>query len=243
MTADRESRQAWEGQARNWIAWTRTPGHDVFPIYWPAFVEEILPAAKGRTLEIGCGEGRVARELDARGHHAVALDASRSLVRAARETDGRSAYIVADGTSLPFTDESFQTVVAYNSLQAMANAEDMERTILEIGRVVRRKGHFCLCVAHPMTDLEFIKEASKDPGSVASYFENQRVNETVARNGLEMTFHGWTYTLEDYARALEQAGLVIERIREPRPDPQAGREPAERLRRLPLFLFMRGVKR
>ncbi len=32
-----------------------------------------------------------------------------------------------------------------------------------------------------------------------------------------MTFRGWTYSLEAYAIALESAGLVLERLREPRP--------------------------
>ena len=30
-----------------------------------------------------------------------------------------------------------------------------------------------------------------------------------------MTFHGWCYPLEDYARAMGDAGLLIETIREP----------------------------
>jgi hypothetical protein len=43
------------------------------------------------------------------------------------------------------------------------------------------------------------------------------VEEAVERDGLPMTFRGWTYSLEDYGRALEAAGLRIEALREPRP--------------------------
>jgi hypothetical protein len=44
-----------------------------------------------------------------------------------------------------------------------------------------------------------------------------RVEDTVERNSLHMTFRGWTYTLEDYVLALHDAGLCIEVIREPTP--------------------------
>jgi hypothetical protein len=51
------------------------------------------------------------------------------------------------------------------------------------------------------------------------YFESTRVEDAVERDGLHMTFRGWTYTLEDYAIALDDAGFSIEIIREPTPTP------------------------
>jgi hypothetical protein len=61
MTFNRD----WEEQVQNWLAWARTPGHDV---YWHSRSECFaLVAPAGRaTLEIGCGEGRAARDLAAR---------------------------------------------------------------------------------------------------------------------------------------------------------------------------------
>ena len=98
-----------------------------------------------------------------------------------------------------------------------------------------------------MTDIGRIREpsAAGDLLISGSYFEHQRVNESVAKDGLEMTFHGWTYTLEDYGRALEEAGLLVERVREPVPSAeQVTKRPSlEGWRRVPLFLFIRAVKR
>jgi SAM-dependent methyltransferase len=241
------TQKPWEEEARNWVKWARAPGHDVFWYYAPSFFEEIVPAAHGLTLEIGCGEGRVARQLASRAYNVVALDSSSTLVRSARDADAQSAYLFGDATALPFADATFQTVVAYNSLQTMALMADMAQAVRETGRVVRPSGHFCLCVAHPMTDVGRIKEPSGQGDLVisGSYFEHQRVDETVTKDGLEMTFHGWTYTLEDYVRALEEAGFLIERVREPVPSAeQATKHPSvEGWRRLPLFLFIRAVKR
>ena len=68
-----------------------------------------------------------------------------------------------------------------------------------------------------------------------SYFGRRRFERTFERDGLEMTFHGWAYPLEDYTRALEDAGLRIEAMREPVGTP----EPDERWSRLPMFLMFR----
>ena len=241
------TRSPWEDEATNWIRWARSPDHDVFSLYAPTFFEEIVPSARGLTLEIGCGEGRVARQLASRAHHVVALDSSSTLVRHAREADPLSAYLIADATALPFADATFQTVVAYNSLQTMGMMADMAKAVREAGRVVRLSGYFCLCVAHPMTDVGRVKELSAEGDLVisGSYFEHRRVNETVTKDGLTMTFHGWTYTLEDYVRALEEAGFLVERVREPLPSAEqvAQRPSLAGWRRVPLFLFVRAVKR
>jgi len=240
------ARSPWEDEASNWLAWARTPGHDVFPDFSPTFFDEIVPAAAGLTLEAGCGEGRVARELAARGHRVVGLDVSPTLARHARDAGAGPAYLAGDATALPFADATFQTVVAYNSLQTMRELDDMARAVREAGRVLRPGGCLCLCVAHPMTDVGRLEQP--DGGEIVisgSYFERQRVADTVMRDGLQITFHGWTYTLENYMRALEGAGLLVERLREPRPgvEPTAAtRHNLDRWRRVPMFLSIRALK-
>jgi ubiquinone/menaquinone biosynthesis C-methylase UbiE len=74
-----------------------------------------------RTLEIGCGEGRVARDLARRGHTVVALDTSPTLLRSAKAADPAGCYLLADAASLPFHDASFDLVVAYNSLMDVSD--------------------------------------------------------------------------------------------------------------------------
>jgi ubiquinone/menaquinone biosynthesis C-methylase UbiE len=110
------SESRWEQQAEQWLRWARTPGHDAYWSYSPSFFDTILPRPGRRTLEIGCGEGRVARDLARRGHTVVALDTSPTLVRSAKAADPAGRYVLADAASLPFHDASFDLVVAYNSL-------------------------------------------------------------------------------------------------------------------------------
>ena len=229
----------WEPDAENWVRWARTPGFDAYWYFRDNFFDHVLPAPGRRTLEIGCGEGRVARDLTARKHRVVATDTAQTLLRYAREADDESAYARADGAALPFPDRSFDLVVAYNSLQVVS---DMAGTVLEIGRVLDPGGHLCACIAHPVTDLGHFP--GNDPNAPYElrprYFESVRVEETVELDGHTMTFRGWTYSLEHYSLALEQAGLHIEAIREPQPN--GGPQKYEQWRAVPLFLSFRAVK-
>lgn len=229
----------WEPDAENWVRWARTALHDAYWYYRDSFLDVVVPAPGGRCIEIGCGEGRVVRDLVARGHQVIGVDSSVTLVRYARAADRAGTYAVADGAALPFPDGCFDLAVAYNCLQVVA---DMPGTVREAARVLVRGGRFCVAVSHPLADVGRFADDSPDASFIVrdDYFVNRRVDDTVERDGLEMRFRGWTYSLEDYAVAFEQAGLAIETMREPRP---AG-APAGygRWDRVPMFLLLRARK-
>jgi hypothetical protein len=72
---------------------------------------------------------------------------------------------------------------------------------------------------------------------IESYLDRRRISDRLERGGLEMTFESIHFTLEDYSRALEAAGFLIERVRELYDDGNP------RWRRVPLFLHWTAVKR
>jgi SAM-dependent methyltransferase len=234
-------RKIWDQRASDWLAWARTPEHDAYWYYAVGFLDEIVPRSPGDVLEVGCGEGRVARDLASRRHSVVAIDSSPLLVKEARAADPQSAYLVGDGTLLPFPDARFDVVVSYNSLQ---DVDDMPATVLEAARVLRNDGRFCMCVVHPVRDAgSFVSEERDAPFSISdSYLEARLYEESIERDGLQMTFTSWHYSLEGYARALENAGLLIELIREPAPEHAFADRRWERSQRVPMFLFLRAVK-
>ena len=221
----------WEGQAERWAVWAREPDHDS---YWdesgPPFFD-VLPAPGRRTLDLGCGEGRVARDLRALGHHVVGVDAAPTLVRLAQEADPDSEYLVSDAAELPFDGASFDLVVAFNTLM---DFDDMPGAVREAARVLEPDGRFCICITHPMRDAGRFERSGHDAPLVIreSYFGKRRFALTVARAGLELEFRSWAYPLETYVRALADAGFVIEALREP-PDPD---------RPIPNFIVIRARK-
>ncbi len=129
--------EGWEREAENWVRWTRTPGHDAYWHYRAPFFAHIVPAPGRRTLEIGCGEGRVARDLVVRGYAVTAVDASPTLLRYAQEADPAGRYLVADAAALPFADGTFDLVVAYNALMDIA---DMPGAVREAARASWNRG-------------------------------------------------------------------------------------------------------
>ena len=150
---------------------------------------------------------------------------------------------MADMGALPFADAVFDVVVAYNSLM---DVEDMPGAVAEASRVLALSGRLCICVTHPVADAGTFAERSADaPFTLTgSYLEERPFEGTFERAGLRMVFSGRAYPLESYARALEDAGLLIEILREPAvPEEVLRRDPAEaRWTRIPNFLWLRAVK-
>lgn len=199
MTAERD----WAEQAANWVEWVRRPGHDSFWYYRDAFFA-LVPEPGRATLDQGCGEGRVSRELAARGHRVTGVDISPAMIEAAREVDPAGAYLVADAADMPFRDDSFDLVVAYNVLM---DVTDVSGAVCEAARVLAPGGRMCVAITHPITN----------PGDRRSpYFESTRFREEVERDGLSVVFSGWSHPLGTFTEAIERAGLLIEAVREPR---------------------------
>lgn len=221
----------WESKAENWIAWARTPGHDAYWDYRDAFFALLPNDGARRALEIGCGEGRVSRDLAKRGHRVTGLDASPTLVRAAAAADAANTYVQGPAEALPFDDASFDLVVAYNSLM---DVEDMPRTIAEAARVLAPGGHLTACVTHPIADAGRFHD---DVFVIADdYLTPGDFHLEAEKHGLTITFDGRTYPLHSYTRALEDAGFAIEAMREP-----AGPEDDPRWTRIPAFLMWRAT--
>ena len=201
--------------------------------------DAILPTPLGLTLEVGCGEGRVTRDLVARGHDVVALDPAPTLLRAAAEEDPVRRYAIADGADLPFADERFAVVMTYNVLQ---NVADLPGTVQEMSRVLRPGGALCVCIVHPVTDLGAFESESDGARFFLRerYFDTRRIEETEERDGISMTFRGWTYPLEEYVRAFGSAGLRIDVLHEPRPSGHPARY--DHWLDAPCFLALRLIK-
>jgi SAM-dependent methyltransferase len=231
-------RDAWEAEARNWVGWARTPGHDSYWQFHRDRFLELLPEPSGLTLDLGCGEGRLPRDLKAAGYQVIGIDASPTLVAEAQAADPDGDYRVADAAKLPFADASVQLVTALLSFHDM---DDMDGAIAEAARVLVPGGRLCAAVVHPINSGGHFELSTSDSAFVIreSYFAERQYADAVERDGLRMTFTSRHRPLESYFAALESAALLVERLVEV-PDTTAPR--GDRWQRIPLFLHLRAVK-
>lgn len=132
-------RAHWSRVADQWIAWARAPGHDAFWAYRDALLAFVGPGT-GAALDVGCGEGRVARALKSLGYRVTAVDPVEQFVAAAAAADSADAYAVAPAATLPFAPASFDLAMAYNMLM---DVQDVPAALAGIRRVLRPDGACC----------------------------------------------------------------------------------------------------
>ena len=204
--------EEWEARADAWIEWARRPGHDGFwEGTWPELVA-VLPARPGFVVEVGCGEGRVGRQMQALGHPVVGVERSPTLARAAARHATPIAVVQGDAARLPLRDRCVDTAIACMSL---LDIDDLGATVDEIARVVRPGGHLCVALVHPFSSAQDA-ETMRLPHSVVteSYLAERRYEAHMERDGLEMTFTSMHRSLSCYLGAFFSAGFVAEALRE-----------------------------
>jgi ubiquinone/menaquinone biosynthesis C-methylase UbiE len=94
-------------------------------------------------LEIGCGNGEVARYI-ARHYkgRVTGIDIDPEQIKIARDGDEgipHLKYLEVDSTELPFDDDSFDVVLSFGVLHHIPNWDD---ALEEIKRVLRKGGYF-----------------------------------------------------------------------------------------------------
>jgi ubiquinone/menaquinone biosynthesis C-methylase UbiE len=192
-----------------------------------------------RVLDLGCAAGALAERLVERGAEVVGVDVNPELVRIARERRGdRAEFHVADlSLPMPFlADASFDTVTASLVLHYI---RDWTTPLREAHRVLREDGVLLISTHHPTVDV-----AVSDPP--APYFDTVLLTDTWHKAGRSFDVSFWHRPLSAVVDAVADAGFVIERVAEPRPDPAAFAQYPELLARMergPWFLFIRAIKR
>jgi SAM-dependent methyltransferase len=188
---------AWEDHADEWIEWARTSAHDGFSTgTWPALLAMLPEPGAGPVIDVGCGEGRAARELAGLGY--------RRIIGVERSPTLAAAAAVAD--------DSADLVLACMSLLDM---DDFDGAVAEIGRVLRPGGRLCMAVVHPFASAQDASTLHSGVFRVsAPYLEQRRYTDRVDRDGLAMTFTSMHRPFGVYTAALFANGMAITALTE-----------------------------
>ena len=104
---------------------------------WRA-MRHISPIAGTDFLDLGCGAGWATRMARSRGaSHAVGLDFSATALELARSHTPEASWVLGDGTTLPFADETFDRVYSHGSME---HFPDVPKGFREVQRVLRPGG-------------------------------------------------------------------------------------------------------
>lgn len=252
-SADAENRYGWP-VSREITEWWRdgfTEGADA------EYTEQILPlvathlVGARRILDVGCGEGQVSRlAAAAPGVEWVAgVDPTWAMLQIAAERgrgtgrDGAAVLARAEAARLPFSDSSFDTVVA---CLVFEHIEDMDRAIAEVGRVLAPAGRFLFLLNHPLLQTPgsgWIDDTilQEQYWRIGPYLVEDRSLEEVEKDVWIPFVHR---PLSRYLNAMIASGMYLTRIEEPAPPPGFLARAAEyaEAATIPRLLFLRAEK-
>jgi SAM-dependent methyltransferase len=208
----------WETHA-SWWRETFTNGADL------EYELQILPLAVShlggleRVLDLGCGEGQLARRLSAGApapEIVVGLEPSAAQLAGAAELGGGPLYVRGMGEQLPFRDGSFDGVVC---CLAIEHAIDPDALLAEAVRVLAVGGRFLLLVNHPVfqgtgSGLVDDQILGEHYWRVGPYLREDFVLEEVDP-GVKLRFAH--RPLSRYVNPVTALGCVLTRLEEPEP--------------------------
>lgn len=211
----------WEQHA-TWWQDEFTDGAD------PEYEEQILPLAAQlldgyrRVLDLGAGEGQIARLLAAKSPETevIGVDPTVAQMRVAAERQGGPSYAVADASSIPSPDAAFDAVIA---CLVFEHIDDVDGAIAEVARVLQPGGRFALFLNHPLLQTPgsgWIDDHMVDPPEqywrLGPYLAESSIVEEVQKDVFIPFVHR---PLSRYINTLAANGLVLREMHEPAPPP------------------------
>lgn len=180
-----------------WSAVYDTDGNPLIALEEPR-IDELLGDVSGLTLaDIGCGTGRHALRLAARGARITALDFSEGMLAQARAKPSadRIRFVQHDiAQRLPLESASFDRVICCLVLDHVL---ELDLLFTELGRICKPGGRIVVSSMHPAMMLR---------GAQARFHDTA--------TGAEVRPESVPNQLSDYIRAIVRAGLRIDHISE-----------------------------
>lgn len=217
-----DSRKCWNNNAKYWSRELRK-GNDITRDHFmlPAFLDHCPDLRRKRVLDVGCGDGSIARIINNRGALVTGVDFSENMIDLAKSLS--KAYDInytvgsAAGLTKIFHKSEFDVIISFMVLHSVDNLASFFHQASEI---LSERGEIYFLTAHPC----FRKKKSeylKNRGIVITGYFNSEIEYVkwdfgrFEKNNMEDIRFPWK--LEDYINGLANAGFSIDKIIEPCP--------------------------
>lgn len=219
---------------------------------------KLIGDCKGKEiLDLGCGNGYLARRFAREGARVTVIDSSLKMIKNAQARDPKDSlkinYIHTDANRLDMiSDASLDLVFANMSLM---DIEDAEGAIREVSRVLKgRKGRFVASISHPCFDNGpysgwVMEKAAFEPRKIyrkiRAYRKPFSMNVPWKLENNERKFtQSFHRPLNWYARILSSNGLTITALEEPEPTEEflENEEDSAGFIEVPLHLVFEAIK-
>lgn len=192
----------------------------ILPLIVEQLTESRIDRGRGPVLDIGTGEGQVARHLIDRGHRVIGIDPVEAQIIEAARRGGGAGYVRAGADRLPFPDRSFAAAVA---CLVFEHIDAVDEAIAETARVLESGGVFVLLLNHPLLQTPgsgWIDDQIIDPPEqywrIGPYLIESETVEEVQKDVFIRFIHR---PLSRYLNTLARHGLHLEHMVEPAPPP------------------------
>ena len=185
-----------------------------------------------RALDVGCGEGRFCRMMQAHSIATVGIDPTVALIERARHLDPSGDYRIGRAEALDLPDGSVDLAVCYLSL---IDIVDLAAAVRHIHRVLCPGGTLLIANLQSFNTASVADGWTSEPDGTQRFsidhYLDKRVR-WVAWGGIRV--QNWHRPLGTYMQTLLQVGFELRHFAEP--EPVGGdRHKAERYRRAPYF--------
>lgn len=112
-----------------------------------AFIQQ--HTLRGKTLDVGCGTGQLARRVANAGYDVVGLDPSRGMLGVMQRSDATAIGVTGSGMALPFADDTFDLTYCIAVMHHVAEPDRVRKTLTEMVRVTKPGGHILVWDHNP----------------------------------------------------------------------------------------------
>ena len=170
------------------------------------FLVDELELHKGmRVLDVGCGPGRHARALTARGIDVVGIDIAADFLRAA----GEGSWVRADARRLPFSGRTFDAAISLcQGGFGLLGGDDDARVVNEMASTLKKGGRIAISAFSAYFAVRHLEEG--DTFDAGSGVNHERA-EVLDESGLPATFDLWTtcFTPRELRLIAAAAGVEV----------------------------------